>query len=310
MTDDRGSTGGLHVLHGERWRVGVLPGTGASLAFGQVHHAGGWHDLLRPTPPDGYGRRSDTASFVLVPWSNRVRAGRLRFAGATYRLRVNFGDGTAIHGTANEFPWTVESADDSSIDLTFRSTDVVGVNWPWRFSARVIYALEGDRLTIRTRVRNDDASPFPCGFGHHPYFQRTLTGPDDDVRLRVPCERMYVLDHALPAGPAVPVEPRVDFRALRPLGEAFVDDCLTGRSPGEPIELAYPSGLTVEVDADDVFAHVVVFLPVGKPFFAVEPVTNANDGFTLVERGVQGSGVFVLTPGEERAGDITLTARS
>jgi len=39
-----------------------------------------------------------------------------------------------------------------------------------------------------------------------------------------------------------------------------------------------------------------------KPYFAIEPVTNANDGFNLYDKGIPGSGVFVLEPGEEKQG--------
>jgi len=49
-------------------------------------------------------------------------------------------------------------------------------------------------------------------------------------------------------------------------------------------------------------------LPPGKSFFAVEPVSNANDGFNLYEKKIRGSGVFVLEPGEERSATFTLRA--
>jgi aldose 1-epimerase len=51
---------------------------------------------------------------------------------------------------------------------------------------------------------------------------------------------------------------------------------------------------------------MVVYVPPGKSYFAVEPVTNANDGFNLFERCVRGSGIFVLEPGEERAASLAL----
>jgi aldose 1-epimerase len=56
---------------------------------------------------------------------------------------------------------------------------------------------------------------------------------------------------------------------------------------------------------DEIFQNIVFYLPQGQPFFAVEPVTNANDGFNLYDKGIPGSGVFVLEPGQEQQGTIT-----
>ena len=52
------------------------------------------------------------------------------------------------------------------------------------------------------------------------------------------------------------------------------------------------------------FEQVVLYAPEGKPFFAVEAQSNANDGFNLYDRGIAGSGVFVLEPGETKSGVI------
>jgi len=295
------------TLENEVWRVGVVPEAGASLTFGQIAGDGVWHDLLRPTPAALTGVPDECSSYVLVPWSNRVRDGVLRFRGQEYRLRVNCPDGTAIHGTAKDFPWTVRAADATTVTMTYRSADFVGVSFPWRFSAEVSYRLDGPRLVIETAVRNDDEVPFPAGFGHHPYFRRTLTGPTDEALLEVPCEEHLPLDACLPAGRPVPVPPVVDFRRLRPLGDAHVDDCLVGWDPSRPIRLRYPvSGRELTMVADGPYHTVVVYVPTGKPFFAVEPVTNANDGFNLLEAGLAESGLVVLEPGEELTASATL----
>lgn len=298
---------GLHVLQNDVWRLGVLPGTGGSLAFGQIEQDGRWLDLLRPTPADRCHSVEDCASFVMLPWSNRVADAQLVFGGSRYRLRRNADDGTAIHGTARDFPWRVSDAGGTRLVLRFDSREFHGVNYPWPFSAALTYQVSGGRLTVVTEVCNEHDAPIPVGFGHHPYFARALRGPDDVAQLELPYGEHFELRHALPVGPPVPVSPRVDFRRLRPLGEAFVDDCLTGRAPGAPVRIAYPqSGRTVTFGADDVFTHAVVYIPRGGSYFAVEPVTNANDAFTLHERGTPKSGLVVLAPGEGLRGRIWL----
>ena len=43
-----------------------------------------------------------------------------------------------------------------------------------------------------------------------------------------------------------------------------------------------------------------------RPFFAMEPVFNANNGINLFSQGYQGSGITVLGPGETLCGDMRI----
>ncbi|MBK9123778.1 MAG: hypothetical protein IPM16_11755 [Chloroflexi bacterium] len=61
------------------------------------------------------------------------------------------------------------------------------------------------------------------------------------------------------------------------------------------------------LDAEPVFAHWLLYAPEGQPFIALEPMTNVNDGFNLVDAGIEGSGVFILSPGEIRSGAFSMT---
>ena len=45
-------------------------------------------------------------------------------------------------------------------------------------------------------------------------------------------------------------------------------------------------------------SHLILYNPAVKPYFAVEPVLNANDGVNILARGEAGSGVQVLEPGK------------
>jgi aldose 1-epimerase len=251
---------------------------------------------------------SDCASFLLVPWSNRVKGGRFTFRGREYRLDVNAMDGSAIHGVARDYPWKVSQSDVRHLVAHFDSRDHGGARVPFAFSARAEFRVDGSRFSSRLGVKNEGNEPFPAGFGHHPYFQRCLVGDSDAVRLSIPCEEYFELEACIPSGAPIPVQGPVDFRAMRPLdADTKLDDCLTGRRPGEPIRFAYPaSAIEISCELDALFENIVVYVPPGKPYFAVEPVTNANDGFNLYERGVRGSGVFVLEPGEERSAEFVL----
>ena len=81
------------VIENDVWQVGILPPTGMSTAFGRIKHKGAWVDFMRPTPKESYGRASDCASFILVPWSNRIKGGLFRFRGKDHQLKPNAADG-------------------------------------------------------------------------------------------------------------------------------------------------------------------------------------------------------------------------
>jgi aldose 1-epimerase len=51
---------------------------------------------------------------------------------------------------------------------------------------------------------------------------------------------------------------------------------------------------------DHLYSHVVLYMPQNQPYIALEPVTNANDGFNLLAQGEVDHGVFVLAPGCSR----------
>ena len=72
------------ILDNGTWRVGLLPDLGGSIAYGQVRLGEAWVDAMRPTP-DNPGRAGETASFPLVPWSNRISGPVLRWMGGSDR---------------------------------------------------------------------------------------------------------------------------------------------------------------------------------------------------------------------------------
>jgi aldose 1-epimerase len=126
--------------------------------------------------------------------------------------------------------------------------------------------------------------------------------------LTVPCDGEFVLTNTLATGAPTPVRLEVDFRQPRPLPAETLDHVLTARQFGEDTVLDYPaSGVKVAMSADTIFNHVLLFAPTGKPFYAVEPMTNVNDGFNLYEQGIAESGIFVVQPGETVQGAVRLT---
>ncbi len=51
----------------------------------------------------------------------------------------------------------------------------------------------------------------------------------------------------------------------------------------------------------------MLYIPPNQNHFALEAVTNANDGFTLFAKGIEGAGVFEVPVGETVAAEFSLT---
>ena len=296
----------MYIIENSSWQIGILPETGASIAYGRIKRDRQIFDFFRPTPESGYKNPSTCACFPLIPWSNRLRDGHFRFQGTDYQLEKNGKDGTAMHGVARNYPWRVDSFTATRLAVRFDSRDYDNINFPFRFSAHLDFILDDERFSIVTWLKNEDSQQMPGGFGLHPYFVRSLDGTTDPVQLMIPCQEYFKLENALPSAGPIPVEPRVDFQTARPLGEESIDDCLTSRIDRQPVRFHYEGSSTqIALHIESIFQNIVLYVPPEKPFFAVEPVTNANDGFNLYDKGIPNSGVFELGPREDAHGMFT-----
>jgi aldose 1-epimerase len=295
----------LQALENDVWQAGILPETGASVAFGRIKKDGTWVDVLRPTAEADYGNSSNSSSFIMLPWCNRIKDAKLRFNGKEYALQPTPDDGTARHGDVRKRAWHIVEQSRTHLRMAFDSRQHSGVNFPFQFSTSAEYRLEGRSFIWRLSLKNEDSQPMPGGFGHHPYFVRPVGV--NTPRIQIPCDAQFNLVNDLAVAPPVPLEARLDFRKLRPLEDGNYDDLLTHRQDDQPVRIVFPrTHVEIAMYSDPIFKHIVLYAPQGKPFVAVEPMTNANDGFNLYEQGIDESGVFVLQPGEERSGTVRL----
>ena len=70
------------------------------------------------------------------------------------------------------------------------------------------------------------------------------------------------------------------------------------------------NGETIYYISNLLFKNIVFYTPLGEDFFAIEPVTNCNNGFNMAEQGIQDTGTLYLKPGEEVSGEIRLKVDS
>lgn len=296
----------LITLQNRYLRVRLQPQTGASVVACEVNRSSQWLPILRPTPPEAVaeGNVSLMASFTLAPYSNRLREARFRFNGQLYSLRPTTPEGYAMHGDVRKRPWqTAETVTPTRATFSFDSTHFPDINFPLPFTVQVRYELHDQNFDTHLTLTNSGPTALPAGFGFHPYFRHVLDGLEDAVELQARVSGVY--PEVAPTTAAGPLTPEQDFSRRRPLGQAEFNHCFAGWDGHAT--LRWPKAdVTVEFECDPIFSHLVLYTPPGLPFFALEPVTNANNGFNLYADGQPGSGVRVLESGESMAGRFRL----
>ncbi|MDP5008527.1 MAG: aldose 1-epimerase, partial [Glaciimonas sp.] len=115
--------------------------------------------------------------YPLLPFSNRIRAGKFSYENLEIQLPLHPGERHAMHGFVHTAEWQLLNWDDSSAEMLYAHAQ--GDNgWPWSFQAKQTIMLDAGLLTMRMEITNnsDGALPsMPLGAGFHPYFPRRFT---------------------------------------------------------------------------------------------------------------------------------------
>lgn len=238
----------------------------------------------------------DMASFPLVPFVNRIRGGRFNFRGREVVLRPNMaGDISPLHGQGWLQPWAVESSGNQDAELRFLHE---AGEWPWRYEALQIFALDEQGLSVQLYCRNLDRSPMPCGLGQHPYFP---CGAETILDTSV-TTAFEIDEYVLPTG-QVPAEGRFDLRQRRACGQNL--DHGFGGWGGEAVlsDPGWPAPLRLS-SAEARFFQL--YSPAEGGVFVAEPVTHANAALNEPEERWAELGMRVLEPGEEMRLDMRI----
>jgi aldose 1-epimerase len=299
----------LMTVQNTFWRLTISPEFGASPHALEHQIDGVWVPIMRPSHAGALeaGRSTNFSSYILAPYSNRIKAGTFGFRGQQYQLRPNWHDGQTIHGDVHGEPWHVTKLDSSTLNCEIDSGQISNLNFPFPYRVRCQYKLEDDQFITTLELTNTGAETMPAGFGIHPYFQRRIPGSSGDCTLEFDASGWYQASNPkdpIPDAAAGSVPADKNFLQARAINDQFIDGVFNGFAGSAT--LAWPgSGWKMKLEADPIFSHFVVFTaPDGT--LALEPVTNATDGFNLHARGIPNVGVRELEPGETMTGSITL----
>ena len=272
----------LHLLPAEG---GVIIGY-STKAEGRVDH---W---MRPARPEAVLRDGAIASssYPLVPFSNRIAAGRFRYDGREIVMPPDpLLPPHAIHGHGWRAAWEVSERTEASILLKYRHE---ADSWPWHYEATQRIALEGSVLRLEIGLVNLDDRPMPAGLGLHPHFPLA-----SDVRLKTAVANAHVGDETL-----LPVAKENDHPAIVPLGDGAslplgLDLCFDGWTGSA--EIHWPDQKRgLRLTASPEFGYLVIFTPPGEDFFCVEPVSHCVNAVNLEGSDWGPTGLVDLLPGQ------------
>jgi aldose 1-epimerase len=279
----------------------LAPAVGGAVTRYWWEADGAAREWLRPTAPsavrDGHVHR--TAAFPLVPFSNRIRAGRFTFGGRAVALPRNRArERHPIHGHGWQARWRVVEAGPSEARLEYRHAPA---DWPWAYRATQRFALTPAGLTVALALTNESDEPMPAGLGWHPYFPRAAR-----TRLTAEVRAVWLTDgETMPTTLAPPEAHAGPSRGIA-VDTTRLDNCFVGWSRRAVIE--WPEGgALLSMTAEPPLDYLVIFTPRGRRFFCAEPVSHVTDALNLAAAGHPDTGLRVLAPHETLATTITLT---
>jgi aldose 1-epimerase len=262
-------------------RCELLPALGgcvAGLWFGE-------QQVLRSTPVAELQDVRISASYPLLPYSNRIGYRKLHWAGRDFELPQNFApEPHAIHGVGWERAWIVEASSTTQAVLSYHH--VADAAWPFDFHSRQIFTLSADALEMQMSITNGAPVAAPVGLGWHPYFAKSA-----GTQIRFNCAGRWEM-----AEDKLPTQRLTNPGLNTDCSDLNVDHCFDGWSGN--VQLA-EAGLRISVTSD--LNYLVVFTTPGRDSIAIEPVSHVNNALALAQQTgqtVESLGLRVLQPDE------------
>lgn len=266
-------------------RLALRPDLGGSIA-------GLWHDgvaVMRSTEPEALDGARSSASFPLVPYSNRLGHRRFHWQGRDYTTVANFNDSPhSLHGVAWLRAWAVESSGAQAAVLRYEHE--ADEHWPFAFIVRQHFILTPQGLETRLVFTNTAPLAQPVGLGWHPYFpKRERSRLDIEVSARWERDALLLPTHAVPQA-GIHAE----------VAQLDLDHCFDGWTGTAQIRDGMFS-LTLSAS----LAHLVVYTPADKDYYCVEPVSHVNNAIHLDDPARHG--LLTVPPGDTVQASMTLT---
>lgn len=267
------------VCERDNWRLLVRPDLGGCIEG--LWFAG--HPVLRSKDVGALTSVRQSASYPLIPYSNRLAQARLHWQGTSHPLVQNFpGEEHSIHGLGWQRSWNVLDEQDDFCMLSLEHSPSPA--WPFAFDASQTFRLHGDALEMTMSITNQSGQLAPVGLGWHPYFTKR-TG----AQLSFQSQSMWQMgSDKIPVG-------HIPHEGLsQSVDTLVVDNCFSGWNGQAQLQ---DDVLRCEIRSD--VQHLVVFTSPEKDFVAIEPVSHANNAMNASHtQESEQRGIRILSPGQ------------
>lgn len=280
------------ALSNDIWSLTLSAERGGAILSGTCHNV----PVFEPARPVFHSEGDNFAvgCFPLVPFSNRIADGKFQFGERTYELTANHPHiALPIHGNGWEKSWTVTAQSRHLCELTLDYKTEPG-SWPFDYKAVQKFDLQGDRLIVHLSLENTDQKAAPAGIGLHPFFAN-----GDSARIRFDAQTFWDCGLDLIPTKPVAVSGTNDFREIRHLDVTRLDNCYGGWDGRAVIDWEN-TDLKLEMRADSIFSHLVVYIQPENPFFCLEPVSHVNNAMNKDSE----QAMTILQPGQKLSGKV------
>ncbi len=241
--------------------------------------------VLRSTPAAQLHSVRQSASYPLVPFSNRIAHGQLQWAGTSHPLVKNFEpEAHAIHGIGWERPWEVLESSARFAMLSFEHR--ADAAWPFDFDSSQVFKISDNTLELTLSITNQSQVSAPVGLGWHPYFAKH---PGSHVRFAA-SGRWEMGSDKLPTHHAPHAGLDADCSSLT------VDHCFDGWNGTLHLKDAL-----LHTQVTSALSRLVVFTTPERDNIAIEPVSHVNNALHLMAQtgaSAESLGVVILQPGD------------
>jgi aldose 1-epimerase len=262
-------------LHAGALRLAVRPDLGGSIA-------GLWQGsapLMRSTEPAELVTSRQSASYPLVPYSNRLGHRHFRWKGKEYTTAANFGDNPhSVHGVAWLRAWEVVSF--GATELVLRYEHRADEHWPFPFEIEQRFILTPQQLGVQLMFTNTAGIAAPVGLGWHPYFPMRARS-----RLHIELSDRWESDAT-----QLPTRKVAQHGIDDDVTHLDFDHCFEGwTGPAHIRDEKFSLQLTSSLP------YLVVYTPHDKDYFCVEPVSHVSNAIHMADPASHG--LRTLEPG-------------
>ncbi|MBA4715241.1 MAG: hypothetical protein ACJ0GV_00630 [Dehalococcoidia bacterium] len=242
----------------------------------------------------GYDLENFVSSFIMAPWVNRIKEGIFNSKkGSTNLLNshpLSSQFKHAIHGTVLFSNWELINKNKNSLEMKTNLSEP----WPFKGNLKSKISIGEKYITQKLTIFNDDNEIMPFSMGWHPWFKRTLSS--GEIEIKFDSQYKWEISDELPTSKKIKSSEIDKFKNGYSPAPETLDDCYRIKD-GSNVLLKWPE-LTLNLKSSYECGHLVIYTPPepNSDLLCVEPQSATINSFQLDEESVSDTGILFVEP--------------